>query len=133
MIYMYIMQFWMLFHPPFSNLQSEQYLLSCCDNAPFLALFHSDSTNIAQIANRRPGGERTPKTAYFTYRTSCDTIRTQKPNWSQSSEFTKMRLCWMQNPAKITTVLGAVWVLNCSSLGCCVSQQIGLLAVPERN
>ena len=65
----------------------------------FSALFHSNSTNIDWIANWRAGGERACKTASFTYISYCDMIRTQILNWSQSSEFGKMGLCCMWNPA----------------------------------
>jgi len=62
--------------------------------------FWSDSTNIDQIANWRMGGQRASKTASFTHISYCDTIKTQILNWSQSSEFVKLRLCCMINPAK---------------------------------
>jgi len=54
------------------------------NNAQLSMLFHSDSTNIARIANWRPGGERALTTACFTYRTFFDPIRTQILNWRNS-------------------------------------------------
>jgi len=53
-------------------------------NAQFSVLFHCTATNIDWIAKCRRGGERTCKTASFTYKSYCDTIRTQIFNWSQS-------------------------------------------------
>jgi len=58
-----------------------------------LGVFGSDATNIDWITKWRLGGVRACKTASFTYISYCDTIRTQILNWSQSAEFTKMRLC----------------------------------------
>ena len=55
-----------------------------------LGVFRSDATNINWIAKWRIGGERACKTASFTYISYCDTIRTQIPNWSQSSESAKL-------------------------------------------
>jgi len=75
----------------------------CCvasKNDLFSALLHSNSTNSDHIANWRTGGERASKTASFMYISYCDTITTQILDWSQSSEFTKLRLCCMINPAK---------------------------------
>ena len=69
-------------------------------NAQFLAQFHSNSTNSDLITNWRMGGERASRTASFTYISYCDTIRTQILNWSQSSEFAKMKLCSRIIPAK---------------------------------
>jgi len=46
------------------------------------------------------GGERLPETASFTYISYCDMITTQILNWSESSEYTKMRLCCGMNRAK---------------------------------
>jgi hypothetical protein len=64
--------------------------LDMVKNAQYSTLLPTGSMNGAGIANRRPGGERVPKTAYFAYRTLCDTMRTQMPTWSHCSEFAKI-------------------------------------------
>jgi len=66
----------------------------------FSALIHSNSSNIDRIAKWRIGSGWACKTASFTYISDCDTIRTQILNWSQSSDYAKMRLCCVYNPAK---------------------------------
>jgi hypothetical protein len=71
----------------------------------FLALFHSNSMNCGRIANWRMGGERSSKTAYCTDKLYCDMISTQIPNWIQSTEFAKLRLCSMIYLAKKTAGL----------------------------
>jgi len=62
--------------------------------------FVADAINSDQIANWRMGGESASKTASFRYISYSDTITTQILNWSQSSEFAKMRLCSKLNLAK---------------------------------
>jgi len=47
--------------------------------------------NSDRIANGRIGGERALTTASFTYISYCDRISTQILNWSQGSEFAKIR------------------------------------------
>ena len=69
-------------------------------NAQFSALLHSNSTSSNWIANWRMGGERASITASCTYISYCDTMTTQILNWSESSEFPKMRLCSVINAAK---------------------------------
>jgi len=69
-------------------------------DAKFSALFDNNSMNSDRIANWRMGGERPSKTASFAYISYCDTITTQILNWGQNTEFAKMRLCSMINPAK---------------------------------
>lgn len=49
-------------------------------------VFHSNSTDIDQIENRRAGGEWAPNTALFMYRLSHDTIRTQRLNCRETSK-----------------------------------------------
>jgi len=49
--------------------------------------------------------ERASKIASFTNISYCNTIGTQIPNWSQSVQFTKMKLCGMQNPGQKTAGL----------------------------
>jgi len=98
MIYSSMMQFWMLFHLPVSNLYSNQYSLSCSQTTPNIGHFCSDWKNIDRIANWRLGDEWASRTAYSRDISYCDTIRTQILNWSSSSVFAKMRLCSMINP-----------------------------------
>jgi len=76
-------------------------------NDKLSALFHSNSRNSDQIANRRMGGAIASKTASCTYISYCDTITTRILNWSHSSEFAIMRLCCMINLAKTLRVY--VW------------------------
>jgi len=64
-------------------------------NEQFAVWFHSNSTNINRIANWSKAGERACRTASCMYISYCGTIRTEILNWSQSSEFKKMRLCCM--------------------------------------
>jgi len=64
-----------------------------------LGVFPSDSTNIDRIANWRTGGERVSITAFIIHISYFHTITTQILNWSKSSEFAKMRLCCIANPA----------------------------------
>jgi len=77
------------FHLPLSNWRSDQYSLSCYPTPSNFAenweLFHSDSTSIGWIANRKAGGETAANTAQSTYWSYHDTIRTQQLNLSQSS------------------------------------------------
>jgi hypothetical protein len=65
-----------------------------------MGTFPSHATNIDWIAMWRIGGERTCKTASIAYISYCETIRTQILNWSQISEFAKIRLRSMLNLAK---------------------------------
>jgi len=76
------------------------------------SLFKSDLTNIAWIGNWRLVGERAPNTSYFTARTHGDTIRTQKCNWSQGSEFAKE---W-NRPKKHMMMCSSVFSM--SKIGC---------------
>ena len=85
-------------HYPICNPITIRWVTS--KNAYFSAIFHSISTDSDRITYWRIGGERTSKTASFMYRSYCDIITTQILNWSQSSEFTKMRLCCLIDPAK---------------------------------
>jgi len=68
----------------------------------FSAQIQRDSMNINHIAIGTRGGERASRSASFTYKSHCDTIRTPILNWSTSSEFGNIRLCCMQIPAKNT-------------------------------
>jgi hypothetical protein len=56
--------------------------------------------NCGRIVNWGMGGERASKTAYYTDKLYCDMISTQIPNWIQSTEFAKLRLCSMIYLAK---------------------------------
>jgi len=56
-----------------------------------LLVFRSNSPNIDLIANWRKGGERACRTVSFTYISYCDMIRTEILNWSQISEFARLR------------------------------------------
>jgi hypothetical protein len=67
---------------------------------PFSVLFHINSTNSYQISIWRVWGERPSTTASFTYVSYSDTLTTQILNWSQRSEFTKLRLHCIIHPAK---------------------------------
>jgi len=68
----------------FSNLWSDEYLLSCYEVKlkipPKWLVFHCDSMSINPIANRRTGDERGHQTAYFTHRWYCDAMRTETLN-----------------------------------------------------
>ena len=64
------------------------------------ALFHSNPTNCDRVANWRTGGKRAFITASSMYISCCDTITTQILDCSQSTDFGRIRLCSMINPAK---------------------------------
>jgi len=88
MISMYIVQFWPLIHLPLSDLRSDQYSLSRyrkpANFSQNMALCHSNSTTIGQIANPTVGDERAAKTPQSTCWSCHDTIRTQIHHWRQS-------------------------------------------------
>jgi len=77
-------------------------------HAQFSAWFHTDSTNIDEIANWRIRGERALQTALFTYISYYNTMWTQILNWSQSSELAKL-LNWSKNQG-----FGPVRFLDCA-------------------
>ena len=72
------------------------FVMSLQKTAQFSAIFHSNSTNVDQIAQWTIQGERASKTASFTYISYCDMIRTQILSWSASSELAKL-WNWPQN------------------------------------
>jgi len=59
-----------------------------------LGILNSDSTKIDRIANWRTGGKRACNTAYFTYISYCDMIRTQILNQRLCSELAKLWNQW---------------------------------------
>jgi hypothetical protein len=85
-----IVQYYLLFHLPHSDLGLDQYSLNRYQITPHctrnLRIFHSDSTNNGQIGNLNAGSERAGKTGQSTSRTCHDTIRTQILNWRSSCE-----------------------------------------------
>jgi len=70
------------------------------NNAQFSVSLHSSLMNIDRITICRMGGQSTFYTAWFTYITHCDMIRTEILHWSQNSEFVKITLCCTDNPTK---------------------------------
>jgi len=89
MEYPYTMQCQELYHAVVANLQPNQYALSRYKITLKITLnswvINSKSTNIAPIHNRRPAGERPPKTAQFAYRSCCYTMRSRKLDWSKKA------------------------------------------------
>jgi len=99
----------MLFDIPFCHVRSDRNAVSDCDIYLTVGVFHSDSTNIVQMVKCRTGWDRVSSTAYVTYSSHSDTVRTQILNWSQSSWFMKINLDCMQSPAKTLQCQVQLW------------------------
>lgn len=69
-------------------------------NVQFLPLFHTSPTYLEQIANWWKGSGSACKTGTLTPVSYSVMIRSHTMNWSQCSEYVKMRICCMQNKAK---------------------------------
>jgi len=103
----------MLFNLPISNLRSDHYSLSRFEKRSIFGFISLQLKNSDRIANWRMGGEKACKTATFTYISYCDRITIQILNFSQSSEFVKLRLCCMINLVKKPSVYVRSWYQPC--------------------
>ena len=74
--------------------------------------FHSDSTDIDPIGNRKTGDERARQTAYFMYRLCCDTMRIEILNLSESCGTHWMELQSSSNLAPNPAVVSVVLETN---------------------
>jgi hypothetical protein len=86
------------------------------DNPPIspknLPVFHSHSTNISQIANRKAGGELAARSEQSTYWLCHDTMRTEILIWRQKCRYCKVAHAVRFQPGRNTTGLCLVWVTN---------------------